>query len=67
MHLGLEAGDVTVAEVFTELVHLLQLQQVNPQHLDRLHHLHNTKVDTGISLGINLALECSKPVFFISL
>lgn len=39
MHLGLEAGDVAVTEVLAELVHLLQLQQVDTQHLDRLHHL----------------------------
>lgn len=30
VHLGLEAGDVTVAEIFTELVDLLQFQQVDP-------------------------------------
>lgn len=30
VHLGLEAGDITVAEVFTELIDLLQFQQVDP-------------------------------------
>lgn len=39
VHLGLQAGDVAAAEVFAQLVHLLQLQQVNPQHLDGFHHL----------------------------
>lgn len=39
VHLCLEAGDVTVAEIFTELIDLLQLQQVDPQHLNGLHHL----------------------------
>jgi hypothetical protein len=39
VHLGLEAGDVAVAEVLAELVDLLQLQKVDPQHLDGLHHL----------------------------
>lgn len=39
VHLGLEAGDVAVAEVLAELVNLLQLQKVDPQHLDGLHHL----------------------------
>lgn len=39
VHLRLEAGDVTVAEIFTELIDLLQLQQVDPQHLNGLHHL----------------------------
>lgn len=40
MHLGFEAGDVTVAEVLAQLIDLLQLQEVDTQHLDRLHHLH---------------------------
>ena len=39
VHLGLEAGDVAVAEVLAELVDLLQLQKVDSQHLDGLHHL----------------------------
>lgn len=39
VHLGLQAGDVAAAEVFAQLVHLLQLQQVDPQHLDGFHHL----------------------------
>lgn len=30
VHLGLEAGDITVAEIFTELIDLLQFQQVDP-------------------------------------
>lgn len=30
VHLGLEAGDITVAEVFTQLIDLLQFQQVDP-------------------------------------
>ena len=40
MHLGFEAGDVAVAKVLAQLVDLLQLQEVDAQHLDRLHHLH---------------------------
>ena len=39
LHLALEAGDVTVAEVLAELLHLLQLEQMDPQHLDGLDHL----------------------------
>ena len=39
VHLSLEAGDVAVAEVLTQLIDLLQLKQVDPQHLDGLHHL----------------------------
>ena len=39
MHLGFEAGDVAVAKVLAQLVDLLQLQEVDAQHLDRLHHL----------------------------
>lgn len=39
VHLGLEAGDVAAAEVFAQVAHLLQFQQVDPQHLDGLHHL----------------------------
>lgn len=39
VHLGLQTGDVAAAEVLAQLVHLLQLQQVDPQHLDGLHHL----------------------------
>lgn len=30
VHLGLEAGDVAAAEIFTQVVYLLQLQKVNP-------------------------------------
>lgn len=40
VHLGLQAGDVAAAEVLTQVAHLLQLQQVDPQHLDGFHHLH---------------------------
>ena len=29
VHLGLEAGDVAAAEVFAQVTHLLQLQQVD--------------------------------------
>ena len=39
LHLALEAGDVSVAEVLAELLHLLQLQQVDPQHLYGPDHL----------------------------
>lgn len=39
MHLGFEAGDVAVAKVLAQLVDLLQLQKVDAQHLDCLHHL----------------------------
>ena len=39
LHLALEAGDVSVAEVLAELLNLLQLQQVNPEHLDPTDHL----------------------------
>ena len=39
VHLGFEAGDVTVAKVLAELVDFLQLQQVDSQDLDCLHHL----------------------------
>lgn len=39
VHLGFEAGDVTVAKVFAEFIDFLQLQQVDPQDLDCLHHL----------------------------
>ena len=35
LHLPLQAGDVAVAEVFAQLLHLLKLQQVDPQHLCR--------------------------------
>lgn len=30
VHLGLETGDVAAAEIFTQVINLLQLQQVNP-------------------------------------
>ena len=39
LHLPLEAGDVAVAEVLAQLLHLLQLQQVDSQHLDSSDHL----------------------------
>jgi hypothetical protein len=48
VHLGLEAGDVAVAEVLAELVDLLQLQKVDPQHLDGLHHLGRERERRGI-------------------
>ena len=38
LHLSLQAGYVPVAEVFAQLLDLLQLQQVNPQHLDGADH-----------------------------
>jgi hypothetical protein len=49
LHLALETGDVSVAEILAELLHLLQLQQVDPQHLDRSDHL---KIE-GALLGDN--------------
>lgn len=39
VHFRFQTGDVATAEVFAELVHLLQLEKVDPQHLDRFHHL----------------------------
>ena len=39
LHFALEAGDVAVAEVFAQLLHLFQLEQVNSQHLNRFYHL----------------------------
>ena len=39
LHLALEAGDVAVAKVLAEVLHLLQLQEVYPQDLNRLDHL----------------------------
>lgn len=54
MHLGFEAGDVTVAKVLAQLVDLLQLQEVDAQHLDRLHHLHEgTKLKSIFSPKIS--------------
>lgn len=44
LHLALEAGDVAVAEVLAQLLHLLQLQQVDAQHLDCLDHLRTATV-----------------------
>lgn len=41
LHLALEAGDVAVAEVLAQLLHLLQLEQVYSQHLDGFDHLKN--------------------------
>jgi len=38
LHLSLEASDIPVAEVFAQLLHLFQLKQVDPQHLDRSDH-----------------------------
>ena len=38
LHLPLQAGDVAVAEVLAEVLHLLQLQQVDPEHLDGANH-----------------------------
>ena len=38
LHLPFQAGDVAVAEVLAQLLHLLQLQQVDPQHLDGADH-----------------------------
>lgn len=43
VHLGLEAGDVAAAEVLAQVAHLLQLQQVDPEHLDGFHHLHRAE------------------------
>lgn len=43
MHLGFEAGDVPVTKVLAEFIDFLQLQQVDSQHLDRLHHLWRRK------------------------
>lgn len=39
VHLAPEAGDVAATEVFTQVADLLQLQQVNPENLNGLHHL----------------------------
>jgi len=44
VHLGFEAGDVPVTKVLAEFIDFLQLQQVDPQHLDRLHHLWRGKI-----------------------
>ena len=38
LHLSFEAGDVPVAKVFAQLLDLLQLEQMNPQHLYRADH-----------------------------
>lgn len=46
MHLGFEAGDVAVAKVLAQFVDLLQLQEVDAQHLDCLHHLHASKAES---------------------
>ena len=34
----LEAGDVTVAEILAQVLHLLQLEEVDTKHLDRPDH-----------------------------
>ena len=39
LHLALQTGDVAVAEVLAQLLHLLQLEQVYSQHLDGFDHL----------------------------
>ena len=39
LHLPFEAGDVTVAKVFAQLLDLFQLQQVYPKDLNGLYHL----------------------------
>ena len=39
LHLALEAGDIAVAEILAQLLNLLQLKQVDSQHLDRSYHL----------------------------
>lgn len=39
VHLAPQAGDVSATEVFTQIADLLQLQQVNPENLNGLHHL----------------------------
>lgn len=39
LHLALQARDVPVAEVLAQLLYLLQLQQMDTQHLYRLDHL----------------------------
>lgn len=39
VHLGFEAGDVAVTKVLAEFIDFLQLQQVDSQDLDCLHHL----------------------------
>jgi hypothetical protein len=54
LHLALETGDVSVAEILAELLHLLQLQQVNPQHLDRSDHLKKE----GALLGDSHSASC---------
>lgn len=38
LHLPLEACDIPVAEVLAQLLHLFQLKQVDPQHLDGSDH-----------------------------
>ena len=40
VHLGPQAGNVARAEVLTQVTDLLQLQQVDTQHLQSPHHLH---------------------------
>ena len=40
LHLALEARDVAVAKVVAQLLHLLQLEEVYPEDLNRLDHLH---------------------------
>lgn len=39
LHLALQTRDVPVAEVLAQLLHLLQLQQMDTQHLYRFDHL----------------------------
>lgn len=43
LHLAFQTRNVPVTEVLTQLLHLLQLQQVDPQHLYGLYHLPKTK------------------------
>lgn len=38
LHLAAQAGDVARAKVLAQLLHLLQLEQVYSQHLQRLYH-----------------------------
>lgn len=47
VHLGFEAGDVAVTKVLAEFIDFLQLQQVDSQDLDCLHHLYTARLSAS--------------------
>lgn len=54
VHFRFQTSDIATAEVFAEFINLLQLEKMNPQNLDRFHHLEaeNTKAQRTRRHGV---------------